>query len=281
MRRLGWSVALVGLVLSPVLAQQNFDNVEIKVAHVAGAVHMFEGAGGNIGVSAGSDGLLMIDDQFAPLAPKIEAALSQLNPGALQFVINTHFHGDHTGGNEVFGKTAPIIAHINTRKRLLEQPRAAWPVITFDDDASVHFNDEEIRIVHYPNAHTDGDSVIFFTSSNVVHMGDHFFVDRFPFADVDNGGNAVGLMRNVGRILQEISADARIIPGHGPLADVDDLRRYHMMLEETLGLVRQKKSGGQTLEQIQEAGVPSKYESWGGGFIDTDRWLEIVFRSLG
>lgn len=161
MRRLGWSVALGGLVLSLVLAQQNFDNVEIKVVHVAGAVHMFEGAGGNIGVSAGSDGLLMIDDQFAPLAPKIEAALSQLNPGALQFVINTHFHGDHTGGNEVFGKTAPIIAHINARKRLLEQPRAAWPVITFDDDASVHFNDEEIRIVHYPNAHTDGDSVIF------------------------------------------------------------------------------------------------------------------------
>ena len=112
-------------------------------------------------------------------------------------------------------------------------------------------------------------------------MGDHFFVDRFPFADIDNGGNAVGLMRNVGRILQEVSADVRIILGHGPLTDVDDLRRYHMMLEETLDLVRQKKSGGQTLEQIQEAGVPLKYESWGAGFIDADRWLEIVFRSLG
>ena len=281
MRRCGLSLALGALMLAPALAQQNFDNVEIKVAHVAGAVHMFEGAGGNIGVSAGSDGLLMIDDQYAPLAPKIEAALSRLNTGALQFVINTHFHGDHTGGNEVFGKTAPIIAHINARKRLLEQPRAAWPVITFDDDASVHFNDEEIRIVHYPNAHTDGDSVIFFTASNVVHMGDHFFVDRFPFADVDSGGNAVGLMRNVGRILQEISADAKIIPGHGPLADVDDLRRYHAMLEETIDLVRQKKSGGQTLQQIQQAGVSSQYESWGAGFISAERWLEIVFRSLG
>ena len=280
MKSLTVALVFVGLALVVVLAQQNFDNVQIQTSRVAGPVHMLEGSGGNIGVSAGSDGLLMIDDQYAPLAPKIETALRNLNTGALKFIINTHFHGDHTGGNEFFGKSAPIIAHVNTRKRLLEQPRAAWPVVTFDDDASVHFNDEEIQIVHYPNGHTDGDVVIFFTESNVAHMGDHFFVDRFPFADVDNGGNAVGLMRNVGQILERVRPDTQIIPGHGRLATVDDLRRYHVMLGDTIDFVAEKKAAGDSLERIQEYGVPPAYESWGAGFINGERWIEIVYRSL-
>ena len=280
MKSLTVALVFVGLGLVVVLAQQNFDNVQIQTTRVAGPVHMLEGSGGNIGVSAGVDGLLMIDDQYAPLAPKIETTLENLNAGALKFIINSHFHGDHTGGNEFFGKSAPIIAHVNTRKQLLEQPRAAWPVVTFDDDASVHFNGEEIEIVHYPTGHTDGDVVIFFTESNVVHMGDHFFVDRFPFVDVDNGGNAVGLMRNVGQILECVRPDTQIIPGHGRLATLDDLRRYHVMLGEMIDFVAEKKAAGDSLERIQEYGVPPAYESWGAGFINGQRWIEIIHRSL-
>ena len=155
-------LALTGLLLVPIFAQPNFDEIDIATTPVAGVVHMIEGTGsGNISVSAGQDGLLIVDDQFAPLAPKIEAAIPGLGSGTLRFVINTHFHGDHTGSNDHVGQSAAIIAHIKTRTRLLEQRRSAWPVVTFDDDASVHFNDEEIRIVHYPTAHTDGDVVVF------------------------------------------------------------------------------------------------------------------------
>jgi cyclase len=280
MKSVAVAVVFVGLALVIAVAQQNVDNVKIATQHVAGPVHMLEGSGGNIGVSAGPDGILIIDDQYAPLAPKIEAALRQLNSGALKLLINTHYHGDHTGGNEFFGRSAPIIAHINVRERLKGQPPAALPVITFDDAASVHFNGEEIQIVHVPTGHTDGDSVIFFTGSNVVHMGDHFFKDRFPFIDIDSGGNAVGMMRNVGQVLDRVESDARIIPGHGALATVDDLRRYHAMLGEMVTMVTRKRSAGKTLEQIQAEGVPSKYDSWGTGFINAERWLESVYRSV-
>ena len=241
---------------------------------------MFEGSGGNIGVSAGQDGILIVDGQYAPLAAKILAALQKLDKGELQFILNTHYHGDHTGGNEILGQSAPIIAHTNTRTRLLDQPKAAWPIITFDDDASVHFNGEEIKAVHYPRGHTDGDLVIFFTESNVVHMGDHFFVDRFPYVDIDAGGNALGMMSNVESLLAIIPSDAKIIQGHGPLATLDDLREFHGMLTETIGMVRQKRAAGQSLEQIQREGVPEEYDTWGGGFIDTETWLESVYRSI-
>ena len=280
MRTIVLSLALAAVAVAPAAGQRNFDDVEIDVSHVAGSVYLFVGAGGNIGVSAGDDGLLMVDDQFAPLAPKIQAALDGLNMGALEFVVNTHFHGDHTGGNEVFGVRAPIMAHLNVRRRLGGQPAVALPVITFDDDASIHFNGEEVKVVHYPTAHTDGDSVIFFTGSDVVHMGDHYFFDRFPFVDVDNGGNAVGMMRNINHILGRVSPSTRIIPGHGPLAGVADLRRYRDMLETMVDLVTEKKADGKTLEQIQSEGVPAEYESWGAGFINAGRWIESVYRSL-
>ena len=270
------SLVLIGMGL----AQQNFDDVQIATTHVAGPVYMFEGSEGNIGVSAGQDGILIVDDQYAPLAAKILAALQKLDKGELQFILNTHYHGDHTGGNEILGQSAPIIAHTNTRTRLLDQPKAAWPIITFDDDASVHFNGEEIKAVHYPRGHTDGDLVIFFTESNVVHIGDHFFVDRFPYVDIDAGGNALGMMSNVERLLAIIPSDAKIIPGHGPLATLDDLREFHGMLTETIGMVRQKRAAGQSLEQIQREGVPEEYDTWGGGFIDTETWLESVYRSI-
>ena len=264
-------------------AQQDFSKVEIKATPVSKNVYMLEGAGGNIGVSVGADGILIVDDQFAPLAAKIEAALQKLNPGKLKFVLNTHWHGDHTGGNAHFGRDASIVAHTNVRKRLLADnatKKEALPVITFDDTLSVHFNGEEIKVMHLPPGHTDGDSVILFTGANVVHLGDQFFAGKFPFIDLKSGGDVTGYVRNVGEVLKKISADAKVIPGHGPLATVEDLKVFYAMLVETTGLVQQAITAGKTLDQIKADGLPEKWKDWGSGFIKTDAWLETCFKGL-
>ena len=249
------------------------------------------GAGGNIGVSVGTDGVLIVDDQFAPLAEKIRAAVRELNPGPLRFVLNTHFHGDHTGSNAAFGRESTIIAHDNVRKRLASEqtvlgekvpasPREALPVITYAQSVSIHFNDEEIRVIHFPHGHTDGDSVIFFTGSNVVHMGDDFFAGRFPFVDIDSGGDVLGLTKNVGDIIAQVPADVKLIPGHGPLSTLDDLKGYHRMLVATTDIVRRQIKAGKTLAQIKAAGLPDEWKTWGSGFIKTEVWIETVYRSL-
>jgi len=263
--------------------QRDFADVEIKATPVAGNVHMLEGAGGNIGVSVGSDGILIVDDQFAPLADKIRAALKALGEGRLRFVLNTHWHGDHTGGNAAFGADASILAHSNVRKRLESPPRGqpgpkeALPIVTFDESLSVHFNDEEIRMIHLPGGHTDGDSVIHFTRSNVVHMGDLFFAGRFPFVDVGSGGSVDGYVRSVEKALADVPADAKVIPGHGPLATVDDLRLFHRMLRETVASVRERKAAGKTLEEVRKEGLPAEWASWGWEFISAERWIETVW----
>lgn len=271
--------------------QQDFNSVQIKATHVAGKVHMLEGRGGNIGVSVGQDGVLIVDDQYAPLVDKIRAALRDLGEGKPRFILNTHWHGDHTGGNEAFGRDGTIIAHTNVRKRLSTRqelfgrsvgplPKVALPIITFDESLSIHFNGEEIRAIHYPNSHTDGDVVIFFTKSNVVHMGDLFFSGMFPFVDLDHGGDVEGLTESVGKILAELPKGAKIIPGHGPLSTADDLKTYHRMLVETTRIVRERLKAGKTLEQIKADGLPDPWKSWGAGFISTDRWLESIVKSL-
>ncbi|HZI48720.1 MAG TPA: MBL fold metallo-hydrolase [Pyrinomonadaceae bacterium] len=268
-------------------AQQDFSKVEIKATKVSGNIYMLQGSGGNIGVSVGADGILIVDDQFAPLADKIKAALKTLGEGKLKFILNTHYHGDHTGGNVVFGPDAPIIAQTNVRKRLQQPPQGqqpapkeALPVITFDQSVSVHFNGEEIRVLHFPHGHTDGDAIIFFTSSNVVHMGDDFFNGMFPFVDIDSGGDVAGYVKNVGDVLGKLPAGAKIIPGHGPLATADDLKKFHDMLVTTTGIVQQKIKAGKTLEQIKTEGLPDEWQSWGEGFIKTDRWIETIYRSF-
>ena len=289
-------IAIVLLVLVVPLvasAQDDFSKVEIKATKVNGNVYVLEGAGGNIGVSVGPDGILIVDDQFAPLAEKIRAALKTLGEGKLKFILNTHWHGDHTGGNAEFGREAPIIAHDNVRKRLSTEqrlelfkqtvpasPKEALPVITFDQSLSVHFNGEEIRVIHFPHGHTDGDSVIFFTNSNVIHMGDDFFAGRFPFVDLDSGGSVVGLTKNIAEIIPKIPAGAKLIPGHGPVSTVDDLKAYHRMLMETTEIVRKQMTAKKTLDQIKKEGLPAEWKSWGEGFIKTDVWLELVYRSL-
>ncbi|MET0625176.1 MAG: MBL fold metallo-hydrolase [Pyrinomonadaceae bacterium] len=271
--------------------QMDFSKVEIKTTKVAGSVHMLEGAGGNIGVSAGPDGVLIVDDQFAPLADKIRAALKPLSPGQLRFVLNTHFHFDHTNGNPVFGREALIVAHANARRRLASDmvvmgqphkalPKEGLPVVTYETAVSIHFNGEEVRVVHFPAGHTDGDSVVFFTGSNVIHMGDDFFAGRFPFVDIANGGSVEGLARNVSEVISKAPADVKIIPGHGPLSSIADLRAYHSMLVETTDIVRARLRAGRTLEQAKAEGFPDKWKEWGSGFVNPEQWIETVYRSL-
>ena len=293
MKRLFFAIMIVCLCITLKVGAQDFSKVEIKVTKVAGTVYMLEGSGGNIGVSVGPDGILIVDDQFAPLADKIKAALKTLGEGKLKFVLNTHYHGDHTGGNVVFGPDAPIIAQTNVRKRLSEEqksrffnrstppsPKEALPVITFDQAVSVFFNGEEIKVIHFPHGHTDGDSVIFFTGSNVVHMGDDFFAGRFPVVDLEAGGDVEGLAKNVGDIISKLPAGVKIIPGHGPLSDIEGLKQFHRMLIETTDIVRKKMKAGKTLEQIRAEGLPEEWKSWGAGYIKTDVWIQLIYNSL-
>ncbi|HLH56359.1 MAG TPA: MBL fold metallo-hydrolase [Verrucomicrobiae bacterium] len=271
--------------------QQDFSSVEIKVHKVAGNVYMLEGSGGNIGVSVGDDGIVIVDDEFAPLAPKIKAALKGITDKPLRFVLNTHFHGDHTGGNPEFGKDATIIAHENVRKRLQEggtvggnsvtpAAKEALPVITFNDRATVHLNGEDIRAIHFPNGHTDGDSVIFFPKSNVVHMGDDFVTYGFPFVDVQNGGSVSGMIAGVEKVLTMVPPDVKFIPGHGPVSSTEDVRKFVEMLKDTRALVAKAAASGKTLEQMKDDHVLSKYESLGKGFIKTDAWIELLVADI-
>lgn len=273
---------IAGLTASSSVAQQDFSKVEIKVIPVSKNIYLLEGAGGNIGVSVGDDGILIVDDQFAPLADKIETALKELNPGKLKFVLNTHHHGDHTGGNAAFGaKDATIIAQSNVRGRLTKDTKLkkeAYPVITFDQSASVHFNGEEIKLIHYGPGHTDGDSVIYFTKANVIHMGDQFINRGFPFIDFSSGGNVAGFIKTLGVVLEKIPADAKIIPGHGKLSTVEDMKNYHTMLNETVAFVQKQITEGKTLAEIKTNGFPEKYKNFGSGPASAGRWIEAIHR---
>ena len=285
------AVLAAALLATPAAAQQDLSSVEVTAQHVAGSVHMLTGAGGNIGVSAGEDGVLIVDDQFAPLADKIRAAIAEISAGNLEFVVNTHFHGDHTGGNVVFGEEALIVAHTNVRQRLAAgdgargqsgapAPKVALPVVTYDIGVSIHFNDEQLMIGHLAGGHTDGDSFVYFMDSNVIHLGDQFFAGRFPFVDVASGGNAVGLRDSIGGVLDRLPEDAKVIPGHGPLSSVDDLRTYHRMLTESVATVKAGKDAGKSLEEIQAAGFSDEWEEWGSGFINESVFIGFVYESL-
>ena len=275
--------------------EQDFSKISLKTTHVRGNIYMLEGvggfAGGNLGVSAGADGILMIDDQLSPMPEKINAALAKINPGKLRFILNTHWHGDHTGSNAHFSKHATIISHSNVRKRLMSDqenffgkspasPKQAWPLITFEDAINIHFNDEDIQFIHYPNGHTDSDGVIYFPKSKVAHLGDHFFNGIFPFVDLDTGGNAFSLTRNVKAIIESLPDDALVIPGHGALSDLQGLKAYYKMLESTTSFVQGKAASGESLEDIQLGGLPSEWTAWGGGFVNEANWIKIIYHSL-
>ncbi len=275
---------------------QDFSKVQIKVSKVAGTVYMLQGAGGNIGASVGDDGIVVVDDQYAPLADKIQAALKGITDKPVRFIINTHYHEDHTGGNEFFQKQAPIIAQDNVRKRLEEggqagnggslhmeakaQPHDALPIITFDHDVTVHLNGEDIRALHFPAGHTDGDSVIYFPKSNVVHMGDDFVTYGFPFIDVDGGGSIDGMISGVEGAIAKLPPDVKIIPGHGNVSNLDDVRAYVKMLKETRAAVQDALDRKMTLAEMKEKKILDPWKKYSGDFISEDVFLETVYNSL-
>lgn len=291
MRRL--YIVLLAFVAASAFAQgRDFSKVEVTARKVSGGIYMLVGAGGNIGLSVGGDGVIMIDDQYAPLVPKIEAAIRGITDKPVRFILNTHYHGDHTGGNEQLGRTAPIVAHENVRRRLAAGttrfgqttppvPNAALPVVTFDHSLSLHLNGEEVRAVHMPHGHTDGDSVIYFTKSNVVHMGDDFFNGMFPLVDLDNGGSVRGLIANVDTVLATVPEDVKIIPGHGPLSDKNGLRAFADVLKGVVAAVQRGIDAGKTVEQLKTEKVLAAWDAtWGQGFIKTDMFTDTVYREL-
>jgi cyclase len=292
-------LALISLLFGCglVTAQDHdFSKVQMKVSKVAGNLYMLEGAGGNIGASVGDDGIVVVDDQYAPLADKIQAALKGITDKPVRFIINTHYHPDHTGSNEYFQKQAPIIAHDNVRKRLeaggpagnggslhmefKPQPKEALPILTFDHDVTVHLNGEDIRALYFPAGHTDGDSIIFFPKSNVVHMGDDFVTYGFPFIDVDSGGSINGMIDAVEKVIGQLPPDAKIIPGHGPVSSLDDVRAYLTMLKATRDAVASALKESKTLDQMKQAKLLDPWKKYSGDFVSEDVFLETLYNSL-
>lgn len=288
-------ILLAGTIASSASAQ-NWDQVEIKTEHLRGNVHVLYGAGGNIGISAGTDGIFIIDDQFAPLTDRIKAAIAKISDAEIRFAINTHFHGDHTGGNENLGKTdTVIIAHDNVRVRLSTgtfikafnnkteaKYGPALPVVTFNDELSLHLNGDDARLMHVKNAHTDGDSFIYFKKTNLIHMGDLFFADSFPFIDVDNGGSIDGMIAASKKALTFADDDTIIIPGHGKVTDKAGLMKYVNVLEESRTIIAKLKGEGKSLEDIQKMKALADVEKRIGSLRDgwTDSFISFVYGSI-
>jgi cyclase len=286
------TLALSSLAAPP---QQDFSKVEIKVHKLSDSVYMLEGAGGNIGVSVGDDGIVLVDDQYAPLSEKIRAALKGISDKPLRFVINTHYHDDHVGGNASFQKDAPVIAHDNVRKRMLtggtggagsfkkEMAAAApeaLPVVTFERDMTLHLNGEDIRALHFPSGHTDGDSIVYFPKSNVVHMGDDFVTYGFPFIDLLGGGSVTGMIAACESVAQELPADVKVIPGHGPVSTIEDVKTFATMLRETRATVDTALRAGKALSQLKQEKVLDKWQKYSGPFVSTDLFIEILFNDI-
>jgi cyclase len=285
----------VAFTAGPALAQDDFSKVEIRTEKLAPSVYMLVGAGGNLGLSAGDDAVFLVDDQFAPLTPRIEAAIAKITPKPVRFVLNTHWHFDHTGGNENLGKAgALIVAHENVRKRMSVEnfieflgmktkpdPAGALPVVTFTRDVTFHLNGDEIYVIHVPNAHTDGDALVHFRKSDVIHMGDVFFNKLYPFIDTSSGGRVEGVVAAVERALEMVGPSTKIIPGHGPLATRADLQAYRDMLATVSGRIREHVRAGRSLEQVVAAKPTAEFDAaWGKGFLNPARFTEMLYKNL-
>lgn len=283
------------LVAGPAPAQQDFSKVEIKSTKLADGLWMLVGSGGNLAVSAGEDATFLVDDQFAPLVPKIVAAIRELTPRPVRFVVNTHWHFDHTGGNEALGQAgAVIVAHDNSRLRmstdqLIEflgmrtkpSPKAALPVITFSADTTFHLNGDEIHVAHAPRAHTDGDSIVHFRKADVVHMGDIYFNGMYPFIDTASGGTVDGVIAAAQQVASRATDATKIIPGHGPLSNKAELEAYREMLATVSGRIKAQIREGRKLEEIVASKPTRDYdEKWGKGFIKPDKFVEMIVRNL-
>lgn len=272
-------LALFGVSLAFARPRQE---VTIETVPVKGPVSYLVGRGGNIGVSAGADGLLLVDSQFQDLAPKIEAALAKLKPGAPRFLVNTHHHGDHTGGNGSLAKSAVVVAHDNVRARMIEEKTPGLPILTYAESVTLHWNGEEVRLIHVPNAHTDGDTVVWFTGSNVIHLGDLYFELGYPFVDTAGGGNVLGLIEGLEKLLSELPDDIRIIPGHGKATGKPELVEYVAMLNTITERVRSGLAAKKDVAALMAAGVTKEFDArWGHfDFVPPEKFVQSVVDSL-
>ncbi len=277
-------------------AEENkFDEVSIKTQLLSKGIYMLTGKGGNIGVLVGDEGVFMIDDQFAPLSKKIQAAIADISDQPIRFVINTHWHFDHTGGNENMGKIgATIVAHDNVRKRMSRDnvieafnrkipasPKTALPVITFNEGINFHLYGQEIQVLHQANAHTDGDSIIFFKDANVVHMGDIFFNGWYPFIDTSSGGDVRGMIRTVNKVIDQIDNNTKIIPGHGPLANKTDLIHYRDMLQLVTKRMKKLIEEGKHIDEIIALKPNADLDkTWGVHFLKPASFLRILHKTM-
>jgi glyoxylase-like metal-dependent hydrolase (beta-lactamase superfamily II) len=291
-------LALLGILLGAGVAygqQQDFSKVTIKTTKIADGIYMLEGQGGNIGLSVGEDGVVVIDDEFAPLTPKIQAAIAAITPKPIKMVLNTHWHFDHVGGNENFAATgAVIVAHDNVRKRmstgqfmeLVKQqvppaPLRALPVITFSSDVTLHLNGEDIHVIHVDPAHTDGDSIVVFPKAKVVHMGDCFITVSYPFVDLGSGGNYDGFVSVADRVLGMVDDTFKIIPGHGTLSGKAELKSWRDMLAAVRTRVKKQVDAGKTLDAIQKQKLTTEWDdARGKGFIKPELVVEFAFEAI-
>lgn len=267
-------------------AQRDFSDVKITSEKLTDNVYALFGAGGNIGLAIGEDAAYLIDDQFGPLTHKIVAHVQTITDKPINFVLNTHMHGDHTGGNENLANAgALVIAHENVRKRMVAadepQPKEAWPVVTFNDKMTLHLNNgKSVHAMHVNPAHTDGDTYYYFPEDNVIHMGDNFFSGRYPYIDLNSGGDIDGLISNTTMALQLIDEETQIIPGHGAISSKADLKDFTEILITLRERVKEARSSGKSLGEVQQMGLSKEWdETHGQGFINADRIVEFIYKS--
>ena len=258
---------------------------EYKATKVKGPITMLSGAGGNIAVLKGENGLLVVDDGFDKNSEPLKAALSSMGE-APQYLLNTHWHGDHTGANNALGDTT-IVAHDNVRVRLIEgsdrakpAPAAALPDVTYSDGMTIHFAGQEVSVLHFPKSHTDGDSVIFFEPAHVVHMGDLMFAGYFPYVDMGSGGTVAGYTKSLEKIIEKLDDESIVIPGHGEITDIAGVKKFHAMIVETSATISKMKADGKTKEDALSTGLGSKWKGWGDFFINEERWINTLWAGV-
>jgi glyoxylase-like metal-dependent hydrolase (beta-lactamase superfamily II) len=279
------------LCVQAAVADDDFSKEIVKATALSASVYMLEGAGGNMTAWIGPRETVLVDDDFAPMASKLLDKLKELGGSSPRWIMNTHFHYDHSGGNRVFGPSATIVSTPEVRQRLMSEqtlwkeqhpaePPQAWPSVTYENSLTLQLAGEEVQLVHYPHAHTDGDTVVFFKNAKVVSMGDIYFSGMYPIFHPEHAGSLSGYLRAIESVLRKISDDTKIVPGHGPLSSKKELAAYHQMILASVAAVKTGIRRGLSLEQIQKAGLPKEWQSFSHGYLTTEQWLALVYQNV-